>query len=96
MCKVHTKSVVNLSLVVKLPLTTACSTQYSIPVYHSNTYSIYILKLFYQISPLGFNISFMKDSITQTSCAISLLSDELGNFLKPIYILIYCNISLLS
>lgn len=38
----------------------------------------------------------MKDSITHPSCAISLLSDELGNFLMPIYILIYCDISLLS
>lgn len=62
--------------------------------YHSNTHSIYILKLFYQVSPLTFHISFVKDSITHISCAISLPSDQLGDFLKDI--LTYCSISLLS
>jgi len=57
---------------------------------------MYILKLFYQVSPLGFSVSFIKDSITHTSCAIPLLSDEFGNVLKPFFILIYRNISLLS
>lgn len=93
MNKVHPKCVVNPSLIGKLCLTIACSTLHACgPQQH--LLHLYI-KLFQQVSPLGFSILFIMDSTTGTSVVLSLsLSDELGDYFNLICVFIYCSTSL--